>query len=66
MEYEVTEERKAYLDARGYTILSACPGSGKTTSIVKKLYDIRLTVNNSMEPILVLLVFHSRIKLVAS
>ena len=40
MEYEVTEERKAYLDARGYTILSACPGSGKTTSIVKKLYDI--------------------------
>ena len=35
MEYEVTEERKAYLDARGYTILSACPGSGKTTSIVK-------------------------------
>ena len=40
MEYEVTEERKAYLNARGYTILSACPGSGKTTSIVKKLYDI--------------------------
>ena len=37
MEYEVTQERQAYLDARGYTILSACPGSGKTTSIVKKL-----------------------------
>lgn len=27
MEYEVTEERKAYLNARGYTILSACPES---------------------------------------
>ncbi len=37
MEYEVTQERQAYLDARGCTILSACPGSGKTTSIVKKL-----------------------------
>lgn len=33
----MTPERRAYLDARGYTILTACPGSGKTTSIVKKL-----------------------------
>ena len=40
MDYEITEERQAYLDARGYTILSACPGSGKTTSIVKKLYEV--------------------------
>lgn len=40
MEYEVTPQRQAYLDARGYTILTACPGSGKTTSIVKKLYAV--------------------------
>lgn len=40
MEYEITEERRAYLDARGHIILSACPGSGKTTSIVKKLFDV--------------------------
>ena len=37
MEYEITEQRRAYLDARGFTILTACPGSGKTTSIVYKL-----------------------------
>lgn len=37
MEYDLTPQRQAYLDARGYTILTACPGSGKTTSIVKKL-----------------------------
>lgn len=40
MEYEVTPERQAYLEARGYTILTACPGSGKTTSIVKKLKEV--------------------------
>lgn len=40
MEYEVTPERQAYLDAREYTILNACPGSGKTTSIVKKLFEV--------------------------
>lgn len=40
MNYEVTEERSAYLQARGYIVLSACPGSGKTTSIVRKLKDI--------------------------
>ncbi|MCL6749100.1 ATP-dependent helicase [Prevotella sp. TCVGH] len=37
MEYDLTSQRQAYLDARGHTILTACPGSGKTTSIVKKL-----------------------------
>lgn len=37
MAYDLTPQRQAYLDARGYTILTACPGSGKTTSIVKKL-----------------------------
>ena len=40
MEYELTPQRQAYLDARGYTILTACPGSGKTTSIVKKLLQV--------------------------
>lgn len=40
MEYEITPQRQAYLDARGYTILNACPGSGKTTSIVKKLFAV--------------------------
>lgn len=37
MEYDLTPQRQAYLVARGYTILTACPGSGKNTSIVKKL-----------------------------
>lgn len=40
MTYDETPERKAYIDARGYVILSACPGSGKTTSIVRKLFDV--------------------------
>ncbi len=40
MKYEITPQRQQYLDAKGYTILTACPGSGKTTSIVKKLYSI--------------------------
>ena len=42
MVYEVTPERRAYLDARGHIILTACPGSGKTTSIVKKLRAVSL------------------------
>ena len=40
MEYELTPERRAYLDARGHVILTACPGSGKTTSIVQKLFSV--------------------------
>lgn len=40
MEYEITAERQAYLETHGHLILSACPGSGKTTSIVKKLKSI--------------------------
>lgn len=40
MDYEITPERLQYLNSRGYTILTACPGSGKTTSIVYKLLDI--------------------------
>jgi superfamily I DNA/RNA helicase len=41
MEYEITIERKNYLEARGHIILNACPGSGKTSSIVKKLKYIK-------------------------
>ena len=37
MDYEITSQREAYLNARGHIILMACPGSGKTTSIVYKL-----------------------------
>ena len=37
MEFELTEQRQAYLEARGNVILNACPGSGKTTAIAKKL-----------------------------
>lgn len=37
IDYDITPQRQAYLEARSYTILTACPGSGKTTSIVKKL-----------------------------
>ena len=40
IEYDMTPERDAYLKARGYIVLSACPGSGKTTSIVQKLYSV--------------------------
>jgi DNA helicase-2/ATP-dependent DNA helicase PcrA len=37
MTIDITLERKAYFDARGKIILSACPGSGKTTCLVHKL-----------------------------
>lgn len=37
MEYELTDERRRYIEAKGFSILTACPGSGKTTSIAYKL-----------------------------
>lgn len=40
IDYDITPQRQAYLEARGYTILTACPGSGKTISIVKKLLTV--------------------------
>lgn len=47
MEYDMEpEERKLYFNARGKTIVTACPGSGKTTSIVNKLYTIGKEVEN--------------------
>ena len=41
MIYEINEERKAYLKARGKIILNACPGSGKTTTIAKKIIELQ-------------------------
>lgn len=40
MEYTPTFERQSYIESRGYTILLACPGSGKTTSIAYKIKGI--------------------------
>ena len=37
MKFEITPQRQAFLDARGKIVLNACPGSGKTTAIAKKL-----------------------------
>ena len=49
MDYTLTLERRLYFEARGYTILMACPGSGKTTSIAYKMKSIidelQLTTN---------------------
>ncbi|WP_397300155.1 UvrD-helicase domain-containing protein [Nonlabens ulvanivorans] len=40
MIYDLNEERIAYLQARGKIILNACPGSGKTTTIAKKIIEL--------------------------
>jgi superfamily I DNA/RNA helicase len=37
MEFELNEEREKYLSTKGKIVLNACPGSGKTTTIAKKL-----------------------------
>ncbi len=37
MEFEFTKQRQVYLEARGKIVLNACPGSGKTTAVAKKL-----------------------------
>ena len=50
MEYEFTPEREKYIESRGRIILNACPGSGKTTSIAKKIGILQenwKTTNNS-------------------
>ncbi|MEQ8909385.1 MAG: ATP-dependent helicase [Vicingaceae bacterium] len=41
MNYEINEERRLYLESRGKVILNACPGSGKTTTIAKKIIEIK-------------------------
>lgn len=38
--YYINNERKVYLEARGKVVLNACPGSGKTTTIAKKILEI--------------------------
>ncbi|MCP1994630.1 UvrD-helicase domain-containing protein [Flavobacterium sp. HSC-61S13] len=38
--YFINDERLAYLQARGKVILNACPGSGKTTTIAKKILEL--------------------------
>lgn len=38
--YFENEERLAYLRARGKIILNACPGSGKTTTIARKIIEL--------------------------
>lgn len=41
MKFDLNEEREAYLNANGKIILNACPGSGKTTTIVKKVIELQ-------------------------
>lgn len=38
--YFENDERLAYLKARGKVILNACPGSGKTTTIARKILEL--------------------------
>lgn len=40
MEFDLNPQRIQYLSAKGKIILNACPGSGKTTVIAKKLLDL--------------------------
>lgn len=40
MIFDLTDQRKAYIEARGKTILTACPGSGKTASVAYKLHSL--------------------------
>ena len=41
MEFENNVERDAYINSREFTILSACPGSGKTTCVARKISDLK-------------------------
>jgi len=43
MQYEITPERLKYLQTEGKIVLNACPGSGKTSSIVKKIETLNQT-----------------------
>lgn len=48
MEFDIAiPERKKYFEARGRTVVTACPGSGKTTCIVFKLKTICAEVEKS-------------------
>jgi superfamily I DNA/RNA helicase len=37
MKFEITDDNRPYLEARGQIVLNACPGSGKTSAIAYKL-----------------------------
>jgi len=39
MNLEINEQLANYLSAQGKVVLNACPGSGKTTAVAKKLMD---------------------------
>lgn len=41
MEFEINAQREAYLATKGKIVLNACPGSGKTTTISKKLIELQ-------------------------
>lgn len=41
MEFEINKQRQDYLSAKGRVVLNACPGSGKTTIIAKKLTELQ-------------------------
>nr|WP_315152421.1 ATP-dependent helicase [uncultured Flavobacterium sp.] len=41
MIFDINEEREAYLKASGKVILNACPGSGKTTTIARKIIKLQ-------------------------
>lgn len=40
MKFEITDDNRPYLEARGRIVLNACPGSGKTSAIAYKLTQI--------------------------
>ncbi|TXJ27616.1 MAG: hypothetical protein E6Q24_07210 [Chitinophagaceae bacterium] len=40
MDFHLTSQREAYINARGKIVLNACPGSGKTTCIIYKLASL--------------------------
>ena len=48
MNYDLTPERRDYINARGYTLLTACPGSGKTTSSAYKLGELAVHSNDNV------------------
>lgn len=40
MRFEITDDNRPYLEARGRIVLNACPGSGKTSAIAFKLTQL--------------------------
>ncbi|MCQ6960111.1 UvrD-helicase domain-containing protein [Mucilaginibacter aquariorum] len=40
MEFEINDDNRPYLEARGKIVLNACPGSGKTTAVAYKLTEL--------------------------